>query len=123
MSDQPGSSGPGLAISDVRIGLCDGPGIRAFVTVVLNSAMVVRGLRVIQGSHGLFVAMPCRKQPDGSFGDQCYPIQAATRAYMEEVILRAYFDALGSAEQPVGAKLPRGPQSLSGKAMLQPPLP
>jgi len=42
--------------------------LRAFVDVVFNDALVVKGFKVIEGSKGLFVAAPAR-QVKGKDGD------------------------------------------------------
>jgi DNA-binding cell septation regulator SpoVG len=42
--------------------------LRAFVDVVFNGALVVKGFKVIEGSKGYFVAAPARKV-DGKNGE------------------------------------------------------
>lgn len=37
------------------------PHLRAFASLTLDNAVVVRDLRILDGQNGLFVAMPCRK--------------------------------------------------------------
>jgi stage V sporulation protein G len=57
----------GLVITSVYVKLADEPGerrLRAFCTVVLNDAVAIHDLRVIEGSKGPFVAMPSRKVCD-----------------------------------------------------------
>src|SRR5262245_31420615 len=59
-----------LVISEVRVTLREDEGhdrLKAFATMTLNGAFVVRGLKIIDGPAGLFVAMPSRKRPDGQF--------------------------------------------------------
>jgi stage V sporulation protein G len=113
---------PPLVISEVRISLRDAGPLKAFVSMTLNAGCIVRGLKIIQEGRGLFVAMPGRKKPDGTFQDLFHPITSACRAHMEEVILRAYRDARDAQAEPVGARLPRGPDPLAARAALQPPV-
>lgn len=55
-----------MRISEVRVKLVGHAGgrvekLRAFASVTLDDAFVVRDLRIIEGTRGLFVAMPSRK--------------------------------------------------------------
>ena len=38
----------------------------------------------------MFVAMPSRKRPDGTYQDVAHPINNQTRDWMEEKIVKAY---------------------------------
>jgi stage V sporulation protein G len=50
-------------ITEVRVSLRDGGNkkLKAYVTVTFDDCFVVRNIKVIEGTHGLFVAMPARK--------------------------------------------------------------
>ena len=52
-----------MEITEVRIFLKDSPDkkLRAYATVTFDNAFVVRNIKVIEGSAGLFIAMPSRK--------------------------------------------------------------
>jgi len=52
-----------MEITEVRIFLKDSPDkkLRAYVTVTFDNAFVVRNIKVIEGTSGLFIAMPSRK--------------------------------------------------------------
>lgn len=79
-----------MKITEVRVSLRDDEKLRAFVSITLDNCFVIRGLKIIQGNRGMFVAMPSRKRPDGSFQDLAHPINNETRRWMEEEILTAY---------------------------------
>ncbi len=59
--------GEQVKVTEVRIKLMDGSQrngdvkLKAFCSVTLDGAFVIRDLKVIQGTNGLFVAMPSRK--------------------------------------------------------------
>jgi stage V sporulation protein G len=59
--------GEQVKVTEVRIKLMNGSRrngdekLKAFCSVTLDGAFVIRDLKVIQGSKGLFVAMPSRK--------------------------------------------------------------
>src|SRR4051812_9071129 len=55
-----------MVITEVRIKLCEMNSERllAFCSVTFDHAFVVRDLKVIEGTKGIFVAMPSRKLTD-----------------------------------------------------------
>jgi stage V sporulation protein G len=89
----------GLSITEVRVSLRDDAKLKAFVSITLNDCFVIRGLKIIEGNRGTFVAMPSRKRPDNTFQDIAHPINNEGRAWMEEVVLAAYHREL--EKQPV----------------------
>jgi stage V sporulation protein G len=55
-----------VVITEVRVKLCEENNERllAFCSVTLDNAFVIRDLKVIEGTRGMFVAMPSRKLTD-----------------------------------------------------------
>lgn len=52
-----------MEVTEVRIKLLDEPGdrLKAFCSVTFDNCFVIRDLKIIEGSTGLFLAMPSRK--------------------------------------------------------------
>ena len=52
-----------MDITDVRVKLAsrEGDRLKAYCTIVLDGEFVVRDVRIVDGTNGLFVAMPSRK--------------------------------------------------------------
>jgi len=52
-----------MEITEIRVFLKEGQDkkLKAYTTVTFDNAFVVRNIKVIQGSNGLFIAMPSRK--------------------------------------------------------------
>jgi len=52
-----------MEITEVKIFIKDSPDkkLRAYATVTFDNAFVVRNIKVIEGTSGLFIAMPSRK--------------------------------------------------------------
>ncbi len=52
-----------MEITEVRVSLRDANNrkLKAYATITLDNAFVVRNVKVIEGNKGLFVAMPSRK--------------------------------------------------------------
>lgn len=79
-----------MEITEVRISLHDEDKLKAFVTITFDDCFVVRGVKVIYGNNGLFVAMPSRRKPDGTFQDIAHPINRDMREKVEGRVLEEY---------------------------------
>jgi stage V sporulation protein G len=86
-----------MEITDVRVFPVDEEKLKAYVTVTLDGCFVIRDLKVIQGTTGLFVAMPAKRRKDGTFKDVAHPLNAETRERFERAILAAYQLQAGGA--------------------------
>ena len=69
----------------------EGNPLKAFATIVLDNAVAIHSLRVVEGKDGLFVGMPSRKVGE-TFKDTAHPINAETKALIDEAVLTAYQD-------------------------------
>ncbi|HET9325691.1 MAG TPA: septation regulator SpoVG [Candidatus Eisenbacteria bacterium] len=79
-----------VEITEVRVSLRDDEKLKAFVSITLNDSFVIRGLKIIHGNTGLFVAMPSRKRPDGQHQDLAHPINDTTRKYLTDIVMAEY---------------------------------
>jgi stage V sporulation protein G len=84
----------GLRITEIRVSLQEESRLRAFVSITIDNCFAIRGMKIIKGEKGLFVAMPSRKRPDGTYQDVVHPINADTRNELENQILAAYREEL-----------------------------
>ena len=90
-----------MEITEVRLTLRQEDRLKAFVSITFDNAFVVRGLKVIEGNTGLFVAMPSRRRKDGEFRDIAHPINNETRRMIEDAVLKEYEEQLAlQAELP-----------------------
>jgi len=92
-----------MELTDIRISLRDEERLRAFVTITFDGCFVVRGVKVIQGQTGLFVAMPSRRKPDGTFQDIAHPIHQRMRDRLEAQVLAEYRAVLAGERAPAPA--------------------
>ena len=51
-------------------------------------------VKVVEGTNGLFVAMPSRKTPEGDFRDIAHPISSAAREKIQTKVLEEYGKSL-----------------------------
>ena len=92
-----------MEITDIRVSIRPEERLKAFVTVTFDECFVVRGLKIIDGQDGLFVAMPSRRRPDGEFQDVAHPIHREMRARLEERILDEYDRVLAEGGAAIGS--------------------
>ncbi len=83
-----------MKVTEINVNLRQEDRLKAFVNITLDDVFVVRGLKVIQGNQGLFVCMPSRKMPDGTYKDIAHPISNEFRQELEAMILDTYHQKL-----------------------------
>lgn len=70
--------------------------LRAFVDIEFDECFVLKGIKVVDGKKGLFVAMPNEKGSDGKYYDTAFPI---TKKFREE-LNDAVFEEYDNADEP-----------------------
>lgn len=98
-----GSAGR-FQITEVRVKLTDDPRnkLKAYCSVTIDDAFVVRDLKIIEGNKGPFVAMPSRK-----LADHC------TRCNHKNHLRAAFCNQCGAKLDPE-----RAPKDMRGRARL-----
>jgi len=94
-----------MKITEIRVSLRDDNKLKAFASITLDDCFVIRGLKIIEGAKGVFVAMPSRKRPDGTYQDVAHPINNETRDWMEDLIVKAYEEELANTESEAGIEV------------------
>lgn len=89
-----------MDITEVKVFPVDEDKLKAYITIVLDNCFVVRDLKIISGTAGLFVAMPSKRRKDGTFKDIAHPLNQTTRATMEKKILDAYLAEIKKGPPP-----------------------
>ena len=64
--------------------------LRAVDSITLDNVLAVHDIKVNEGPERLFVAMPSRREENGTFRDVVHPISPEARQYLESAILEAY---------------------------------
>lgn len=73
-----------------RIHKIDGDSkLKAFADVLL-SGVLIKGLRVVDGSNGLFVGMPRHQGKDGKWYDTVIPATKEIKQELTDLVLAAY---------------------------------
>ena len=83
-----------MDITDVRVRKIAADGkLRGIASITFDDAFVVHDIKIIEGEHGLFIAMPSRKAAEGDFKDIAHPINRHARENLQSAVLKAYYDA------------------------------
>ena len=78
------------AIQVSRIYKIDGESkLKAFVDISLNG-IIIKGLRVVGGTNGLFVGMPRHQGKDGRWYNTIYPATKEIQKQISDLVLAAY---------------------------------
>ena len=81
----------------------------ANATVDLGGEYAVKGLRVVQGKDGPFVAMPQRRTGKGEYQDVVFPVTKEARERLVNTVLDAYEQALEQTAKQAEAPEQAGP--------------
>lgn len=79
-----------MEITEVKVFPVNEDRLKAYVSITIDNCFVVRDLKIIEGTGGLFVAMPSKKRKDGQFKDIAHPLNQETRDMIEQMIFEAY---------------------------------
>lgn len=89
-----------VEITDVRLRKIETEGkLRAYVSITFDDSFVVHDLRVIDGTKGMFVAMPSKRLPNGDHKDIAHPINTEIREKIQNAVLDVYNRELEEASQ------------------------
>lgn len=84
-----------MNISDIRVRKVEGTGkLKAIVSITIDDCFVVHDLKVLEGTDGLFITMPNRKNSKGEFKDVAHPLNTGTREKLKSAVLAAYEQSL-----------------------------
>ena len=90
-----------MEITDVRLRKIETEGkLRAYVSITFDDSFVVHDLRVIDGTKGMFVAMPSKRLPNGDHKDIAHPINTEIREKIQNAVLDVYNRELEEVPQP-----------------------
>ena len=68
----------------------NGSSLKAFVDVIVAEGLVIKGLRIVQGKKGLFVAMPTQQSKDGKWHETVSVFDPELREELQQAVLAAY---------------------------------
>lgn len=98
----------------------NGTNVKALASVVINGELAVRGIKVMEGENGAFVAMPSKKY-GSEYHEMAFPITAEARETLNNVVMDNYNKLIASPEKTLKNELPPAERSSSSiKVKLKP---
>ncbi len=80
-----------MQITDVRVRKIEKEGrLKGMASVTFEDLFVVHDIKIVDGDHGLFIAMPSRRSKEGGYRDIAHPINPEMRQKLQDVILEEY---------------------------------
>jgi stage V sporulation protein G len=79
-----------MKVTSISVTLANEGRLRAYAEIVIDDGLAIHGLRIIEGDHGLFISMPSKTKPDGTFTDVVHPINRQAREMIEQSVLTEY---------------------------------
>ena len=90
-----------MEITDIRVRIVNNNNdkLKAVASITIDDELVVHDIKIINGDKGYFLSMPSRKTAEGEFKDIVHPIKTEVREQLKDQILKAYEQALASANE------------------------
>lgn len=81
-----------MEITSVRVFKVDREGsrVKGYATVVINDALMIHNIRIIEGEERMLIAMPSRKVNNERYEDVVHPLNAETRKLFEDKIFEEF---------------------------------
>jgi stage V sporulation protein G len=64
--------------------------IKAFCDIIVSNALLIKGIRIMEGRNGLFVRMASKLGKDGRWYESIQPMNKEIRELLNEVIIKAF---------------------------------
>lgn len=81
-----------MEISDIRIRIInkEDAKLKAVASVIIDNAIAIHDIKILEHGEDYLIAMPCRKTYDNKYIDVVHPINAETRALLSNAILEQF---------------------------------
>ena len=89
--------------------------LKAIVSVTLDDQLAIHDIKVIYAKEKLFLIMPNKKNPDGTFRDIVHPINSDFRERLEKTVLSAYLEAAEAAGLDPLTSSPARPEAVAAE--------
>lgn len=84
-----------MNITDVKVQIIKNSGrVKAGATIVIDDAIAIHDIKIIEGNRGIFMAMPDRRCTDGQFRDIVHPINHEVRFLIQDAVLEKYEEVI-----------------------------
>lgn len=76
--------------SELRITLLNKEKLKGLASCKVANTFCLTGLRIVEGSRGLFVAMPARKDDKGDYHDIIFPANKEVAEQLRKYVMEKY---------------------------------
>ena len=95
-----------MKITDIKFTPCNSNNLKAFAQVTFDDTLKLTGVKILNGTKGLFVGFPSRKGKDENYYDIVYPVTAEAREEICDEILKRYNKQDNAVEEDDDDDLP-----------------
>lgn len=85
-----------MEITEVIVRPIEDEKLRAYVSLTIENALVIKDIKIVEGKNGLFVSMPSRRRKNGKYQDIAHPINSIFRKTLEDRIFDEYRKVAGN---------------------------
>lgn len=71
---------------------------KAFIELCLDKTLVLKGMTLVEGSHGLFLSFPSTKNKDGKYYNSIYSIDKDFTGKLEDACIKKYNEAVNKSD-------------------------
>lgn len=82
-----------------------GAKVLGFASVIVSDAVMITGIRIVQGTKGVFISMPTKKDAQQQYVDVVFPVSREMRLDLSALILHEYEKLIFSDKRDTGARL------------------
>ena len=71
---------------------------KAFIDLCLDETLVIKGVTLVKGSHGLFLSFPSSKGKDGKYYNSIYSMDEKFTDKLEDACIKKYNEAVNKSD-------------------------
>jgi len=71
---------------------------KAFIDLCLDETLVLKGMTLVEGSHGLFLSFPSTKNKNGKYYNSIYSMDKDFTGELEDACIRKYKEAVNKSD-------------------------
>lgn len=71
---------------------------KAFIDLCLDETLVLKGMTLVEGSHGLFLSFPSTKNKDGKYYNSIYSMDKDFTGQLEDACIKKYNEAVNKSD-------------------------
>lgn len=71
---------------------------KAFIELCIDKTLVLKGMTLVEGSHGLFLSFPSTKAKDGKYYNSIYSMDKDFTDKLEDACIKKYNEAVNKSD-------------------------